>query len=81
MQQQNMNLNIDLSKTTPVLTPDGGQIWQPGYILRKVSRFIVGGNDDAIIPIQVFYDPKTGTINREGLPKELDFLFEDESEN
>lgn len=77
---QQPQLNIDLSKTQPVLTPNGKQIWMPGYILRKVSKFITGTSEDAIIPIQVFYDPESGEISREGLPKELDFLFEEDGE-
>jgi hypothetical protein len=38
--------------------------------LRKVSRFITGG-EDAILPIPVFYDPNTGKIFAEALPPEL----------
>ncbi len=34
---------IDLSKTTSVPTEGGGQIFQQGFVLRKVSRFITGG--------------------------------------
>ena len=62
---------IDLSKTTSVLTEDGGQIFQQGFVLRKVSRFITGGTEDSVLPIPVFYDPETNKILGEGLPPEL----------
>jgi hypothetical protein len=39
--------------------------------LRKASRFAVGTAQDALIPIPVFYDVKTGAILKETLPKEL----------
>lgn len=69
-------MNLDLSKTTPILTPSGGKIWAQGYILRKVSKFITGASDDNILPIPVFYDPLTGEILKEGLPSELKFIVE-----
>ena len=40
-------------------------------ILRKVSKFVAGTPEDAIIPIPVVYDIKTGKILVEMLPKEL----------
>jgi len=62
---------IDLSKTTSVPTEGGGQIFQQGFVLRKVSRFITGGTEDSVLPIPVFYDPETSKILGEGLPPEL----------
>ena len=64
-------LSIDLSKTEAVNTPSGGKIWQQGTIIRKVSKFITGTSEDAIIPIPVFYDPETGEILEDTLPREL----------
>lgn len=69
-------MNLDLTKTTPILTPNGKKIWHQGYILRKVSKFITGTNEDNVLPIQVFYDPETGEILKEGLPAELTFIIE-----
>ena len=71
MEQQQPQLNLDLSKTTAVDTPSGGKIWQQGMIIRKVSKFVVGAQEDALVPIPVFYDPETGVILDETLPKEL----------
>jgi hypothetical protein len=71
MEQQQPQLNLDLSKTTAVDTPSGGKIWQQGMIIRKVSKFVVGAQEDALVPIPVFYDPETGKVLEDTLPKEL----------
>ena len=71
MDQQNLKLNIDLKNTTKVETPDGNYVVAEGLILRKASRFAVGTDQDALIPIPVFYDVRTGAILKETLPKEL----------
>tara|TARA_S200002703_G_C3796176_1_gene245814 strand:+ start:88 stop:318 length:231 start_codon:yes stop_codon:yes gene_type:complete len=71
MQQQQPQMNLDLSKTTPINTPSGGKIWQQGMILRKVSKFVTGTTEDAIVPIPVFYDPETGDILEDTIPKEI----------
>jgi len=73
MQKSEMTMKpqIELSKTTSIPTENGGVIWQQGVVLRKVSRFITGGDDDAVLPIPVFYDPETGKILKQGLPPEL----------
>lgn len=69
-------MNLDLTKTTPILTPNGKKIWHQGYILRKVSKFVTGTTEDNVLPIQVFYDPESGEILKEGLPAELTFIIE-----
>ena len=69
MEQPQMNL--DLSKTTAIDTPSGGKIWKQGMIVRKVSKFVAGTAEDAIVPIPVFYDPETDKILEDTLPKEL----------
>ena len=61
-EQQQMNLNVDLKNTTSVETPEGNKIFQQGVIIRKVSKFVVGANEDAVMPIPVFFDPQTGKI-------------------
>ena len=62
---------IDLSKTTSIPTQEGGDIWKQGFILRKVSRFITGGTEDAVMPIPVFYEGATGKILKDTLPPEI----------
>ena len=68
---QQPQMNLDLSKTTPLETPSGGKIWHTGMVLRKVSKFITGTPEDAIVPITIIYDPKTNEILGDTLPKEL----------
>lgn len=70
-QQQQMQLNVDLKNTTSVETPDGGVVFQQGVVLRKVSKFVVGAEEDAVMPIPVFYDAKTGKILVDTLPPDL----------
>lgn len=70
-EQQQMNLNVDLKNTTSVETPEGNKIFQQGVIIRKVSKFVVGANEDAVMPIPVFFDPQTGKILKDTLPVEL----------
>ena len=59
---QGAQMNIDLKDTTAIKTPDGKQVFQQGVLLRKVSKFIAGTNEDAVMPIPVFYEPSTGKI-------------------
>ena len=68
---QQPQMNLDLSKTTPLETPSGGKIWHTGMVLRKVSKFVTGTSEDAIVPITVFYDRETNEILEDTLPKEL----------
>jgi hypothetical protein len=63
--------NIDISKTTKLTTESGKDIWQQGFIVRKVSKFLTQAEDDAIMPLPVWYDPETGKILKGCLPPEL----------
>ena len=71
-------LNIDLKNTTGIQNSEGGSVFQQGLILRKISKFIAGTPEDAIIPIPVFYDIATGKVLLEMLPKELRDEFTEE---
>ena len=77
--QQPAGPPIDLNNTTGIKNSKGGSIFQQGVILRTVSKFIAGTEDDAVVPIPVFYDPETGKILTTGLPKELREEYKDES--
>lgn len=66
-----IRLNINLKNTTPVVSEEGNQVFAEGVILRKVSRFVAGTEEDGIIPVPVFYDVQTGKILLETLPKDL----------
>lgn len=62
---------IDLKTTTPLVSSSGNQVFVPGIIFRKVSKFILGSDKDGIVPIDVFFDVKTGEILLDMIPKEL----------
>ncbi len=61
---------IELDKTVAIKNDSGGEIFKQGFVLRKVSRFITGG-EDAVLPIPIFYDGATGKVYSETLPPEL----------
>tara|TARA_Y100001972_G_scaffold61797_1_gene75659 strand:+ start:27 stop:284 length:258 start_codon:yes stop_codon:yes gene_type:complete len=69
--QQQQGLNIDFKNTTAIEGFDGGHLFGQAFILRKVSKFVVGGTEDAMMPIPVFYDLETKKIIPDSLPKEL----------
>jgi hypothetical protein len=39
--------------------------------LRSVSKFVVGAEEDAVLPVPVFYDPISGKILESTIPVEL----------
>ena len=61
-----------LDETVPVKCEKCGcEVFTPSYLLRKVSRLLVGAKEDAIIPIDTFSCVKCGHVNKEFLPVEL----------
>lgn len=72
MDQQQMNLNITLDKTTPVACNEcSGETFQEVVLLRKASRFVTGTAQDALIPIPAFACVKCGHVNEDLLPPQL----------
>lgn len=71
MNQQQPQLNIDLKNTKSIETPEGNKIFQQGVLLRSVSKFVVGAEEDAVLPVPVFYDPISGKILESTIPTEL----------
>jgi len=69
--QKQPEMNIDFTTTTAVEGFDGGQLFGQAFILRKVSKFVIGANEDALIPIPVFYDLESKKIIKDSLPPEL----------
>ena len=70
-QNGQQGLNIDFKNTMPVEGFDGGQLFGQAFVLRKVSKFVVGGTEDALLPIPVFYDLETKKIIADSLPKDI----------
>ena len=62
---------VDLKSTTSFETPEGKKIFQQGVLLRKVSKFVAGTDEDAVMPIPVFYDAETQQIVGLTLPPDL----------
>ena len=77
--QQQLNINIDIKNTQPVVSEDGNQVFAEGVILRKVSRFVTGTQEDGIIPVPCFYDVKTGKVLVDLLPKDLKEMFQNDN--
>ena len=71
--------NIDLTNTTAISSSTGGKVFAEGVILRKISKFVAGTSEDAIMPIPVFYDVLTGEVMVDMIPKELRDEFTKES--
>ena len=72
MAQQPMNLNISLDKTTAITCDECGcETFTQVTFLRKVSKFITGTDQDALIPIPSFACTKCGHVNEEFQPKNL----------
>lgn len=69
--------NIDFAATTSIEGFDGGKLFGQAFVLRKVSKFVVGGNEDAILPIPVFYCKDSKKIITDSLPKELREEYKD----
>jgi hypothetical protein len=77
MNNQQQQPNIDLVNTTSVEGFDGGKLFGQAFVLRKVSKFVVGGTEDALLPIPVFYDMESKKIITDSLPKELREEYKD----
>ena len=71
-------LNVDLKNTKAIKNSEKGSIFKSGVILRRVSKFVAGTDNDAIMPIPIFYDPTNNKILGEGLPVELRDELKDE---
>lgn len=77
-QSQSEQPNINLKNTKAIKTDDGGNIFEQGILLRTVSRFITGSNEDGLIPIPVFYDGKSGKIVGSTIPPEIREEYKDQ---
>ena len=76
MNQEQMKMNVDIKQSTPITDADGNQVFFEATVLRKISKFLTGTSEDAIIPIPVFVN-KDGKILTELLPRELREEYEE----
>ena len=70
-------LYIDFKNTTSVEGFNGEKLFGQAFVIRKVSKFVVGGNEDALMPIPVFYDLETKKILIDSIPKDIREEYED----
>jgi len=70
-------LNIDFKNTTAITSLDGGQLFGQAVIIRKVSKFLIGADEDSLIPIPVFYDLETKKIILDTLPPDIREEYKD----
>jgi len=78
MEQPIQQPQIDLNNTEGIKNSEGGSLFQSGVILRKISKFVAGTENDAIMPIPVFFDPTNSKILKDGIPLELRDELKDE---
>ena len=69
-QQPNGSVQIDFTQTSPVISNECGYIL-PAAIERKVSKFTINQEEDAIIQINVFIDPDTNKIIKRTIPEPI----------
>ena len=70
-------LNIDFKNTTSGEGFNGEKLFGQAFVIRKVSKFVVGGNEDALMPIPVFYDLDSKKILIDSIPKDIREEYED----
>ena len=77
--QEQQQPNIDFKATTPVLGADGDKdiLFGQAFIIRKVSKFLVGASEDALIPIPVFYDLNSKKIILDSIPADIRDEYKD----
>ena len=61
-----------LKETTGIECENCGcEVFVPTYILRKISKLLIGAQTDGIIPVNTFSCAKCGHVNKEFIPQEL----------
>jgi uncharacterized Zn finger protein len=69
--QQEINMNVALKDTTSIACEEcQSEVFKEGVLLRKVSRFVTGTSQDALMPIPVFACAKCGHVNADFMPKD-----------
>tara|TARA_R100000900_G_scaffold25830_1_gene20375 strand:- start:446 stop:700 length:255 start_codon:yes stop_codon:yes gene_type:complete len=69
--------NIDFVNTTSVEGFDGGQLFGQAVVIRKVSKFVMGSDQDMLVPIPVFYDLESKKILLDSIPPEIREEYKD----
>ena len=69
---------VKLEDTTSFTSPEGNKIFQQGVLIRSVSKFIAGTDEDAVMPIPIFFCPDTKKIVGLTLPPEIRDEYKDD---
>ena len=69
---------VKLEDTTAFVSPEGNKIFQQGVLLRSVSKFVAGTDEDAVMPIPVFFCPDTKKLVGLTLPPEIREEYKDD---
>ena len=70
MEQQQLNISLD--KTTEIKCKTcNSNVFTEGTLLRKVSKFLVGSAQDALVPIQIMACMKCNEVLDETIPIQL----------
>jgi hypothetical protein len=75
--QQQPQLNIDFKNTTSIEGFNGGKLFGQAVIIRKISKFLIGADEDSLIPIPVFYDLESKKILVDSLPLDIREEYKD----
>jgi hypothetical protein len=74
---QQPKMNIDFINSTSVEGFNGSKLFGQAVVIRKISKFIVGADEDALVPIPVFYDLESKKILVDSIPPELREEYKD----
>jgi hypothetical protein len=77
-QQENPGVQLDLTQTGVEINNKCGYIL-PAAIERKVSKFTINQDEDAIIQINVFIDPDSNKIIKRTIPEPIREEYNDYS--
>ena len=67
-----LNVNIGPNDMQPISCKEcNGLYFRQVMAINKVSKFLTGSTEDAIMPVPCFYDVATGKVLVELLPKEV----------
>lgn len=67
-----IKMNVSLKDTTAIVCEEcGGEVFIEGLMLRKVSRFMTGTLNDAIMPLNIFMCAKCHHVNSQFMPKDV----------
>ena len=62
-----------IPQTTPIVCEKcKHNVFVPAYFLRKVSRLLIGAQEDGIVPVNTFACAKCGHVNEEFVPRGIE---------